>query len=143
MAGLVTLGAETLGGLRRRFAFDTRLTKIPGVFNALSQLQREAGLLVCGPETALYRMDGDEIEVTVGVPMDEMFPGFETFDVPGSRALLHRHRGPFAGLPDVYPALHAAAAEQGLTPTGLAREVYRIIARNDARNVCDVYLDVE
>ena len=143
MAELVTLAPQTLGGLRRRFAFDTRLTQIPGVFDALSKLQREAGLLVCGPETALYRMDGSEIEVTVGVPMDEMFPGFEAYEVPGTRALLHRHRGPFAGLPEVYPALHAAAAEQGLTPTGLAREVYRIIARNDARNVCDVYLDIE
>ena len=132
-----------LGGVRRRFAFDERLGKIPGVFDELGQVQQAAGLLVSGPETALYVMDGDQIEVTVGVPMDEMLPGFEQFDVPASRALCHRHRGPFAGLPEVYPMLHAAAAEQGLTPTGLAREVYRIIARDDARNVCDVYLDVE
>ncbi|MEL6564583.1 MAG: GyrI-like domain-containing protein [Pseudomonadota bacterium] len=143
MADLVTLAAETLGGVRRRFAFDQRLSQIPGAFDALSTLQQKAGLILCGPEMALYRMDGDEIEVTVGVPMDEMFPGFEPFELPGSRALYHRHRGPFAGLPEVYPKLHAAAAEQGLTPTGLAREVYRIIARDDARNVCDVYLDVE
>ncbi|WP_299693161.1 GyrI-like domain-containing protein [uncultured Tateyamaria sp.] len=143
MAELVTLDPVTLGGLRRRFAFDERLSKIPSAFDALGGLQREAGLLACGPETALYRVEGDEIEVTVGVPMDVMLPGFEAIEVPGSRALMHRLRGPFSGLPQVYPALHAAAAEQGLTPTGLAREVYRIIARNDAHNVCDVYLDVE
>ena len=143
MAELVTLDPLTLGGLRRRFGFDVRLTMIPGAFEALGALQRDAGLMACGPETALYRVEGDEIEVTVGVPMDEMLPGFERFDVPGTRALKHRHRGPFAGLPQVYPALHEAAAAQGLTPTGQSREVYRIIARNDAHNVCDVYLDVE
>ena len=143
MADVVTLDPVTLGGLRRRFAFDTRLSEIPSAFQALGALQRDAGLLACGPETALYRVEGDEIEVTVGVPMDDMLPGFERFDVPGARALKHRHTGPFAGLPQVYPALQRAAADLGLDPTGQSREVYRIIARNDAQNVCDVYLDVK
>ncbi|WP_415920240.1 GyrI-like domain-containing protein [Tateyamaria sp. SN6-1] len=143
MAEVVTLDALVLGGVRRRFPVVERLALIPSAFDALSVLQRRAGILVSGPETALYQIMGDDIEVTVGVPMDEMLPGFERFEIARARALWHRHRGPLAGLPQVYQMLHAEADAQGLTPTGIAREAYRIIAENDAHNVCDVYLDVE
>ena len=142
MAELVTLPKMALGGIRQTVPFATRLEEIPKVFEAMMEIHKAAGIIVAGPETALYRVTGEQMEVWVGVPMDDLLPGYEGFEAPESRALVIRHRGPFSELPEVYPRLWAAAEAQGLAPSGLAREVYRIIAKDPARNVCDVYLDV-
>lgn len=143
MADLVSLNAETLGGINRRVAFETRQSEIPGIFGEMDQLCESAGLFFAGPQVALYRIDGDDMDVSVGVPMEEPLPGFSGFEAPATRALCIRHRGAFDLLHTVYPKLHSAAAEQGLQPTGLAREVYRLIARDAKWNVTDVYLDVQ
>ena len=142
MVELVTVEPLVLGGFQRRVPFAERLERIPEAFAELGRRQKAAGLLFAGPETALYRMVGNDVKVTLGVPMDDLFPGFEPIGMPGGRALWHRHRGPFAGLADVYPMLHREAERMELQVTGMTREIYRIVARDPKRNVCDVYMDV-
>jgi effector-binding domain-containing protein len=144
MCELVSLEPLSLGGLRQVVPFETRADHIPPLFDEMVGKYKAAGIMVAGPEIALYRMiSAEEIEVTIGIVMQDLLPGFDRFETPATRALRTHHTGAFNTLKDVYPVLHAAAAEQGLKPTGLAREVYRIIAHNADHNLCDVYLDVE
>lgn len=142
MADLVTLPPQRLGGIIDTVPFAERLALIPDIFGRLDAAIGLAGFFFVGPQTALYRIDGDQMEVRVGVPLDQPLPGFEMFDAPGSRALMQRHRGGFDGLPGVYQSLNAEATDQGLTRGTWAREVYRQVARDPALNVIDIHMDV-
>jgi len=144
MVEIVDVPGAALGGLRRVVPFEDRLERIPAVFQELMAVHKSNGLLFVGPEMALYRMVSEtDLEVLVGVPMDDLLPGYETVAMPAGRALWRRHRGDFSGLPEVYGQLFGAAEAQGLTATGVGREIYRLIAKDSSHNVCDVYVDIE
>lgn len=135
--------ALQLGGVRAVLPFAERLYRIPPMFDELTRLQQEAGILAAGCSIALYRMlDEDRIEVSVGMEMDDLLEGFERFDAPQTPALRFRHKGSFAGLPEAYRQLSAYVEEQGIMPSGLKREVNKLIAQDERHNVVDVYLDL-
>ncbi|WP_415403281.1 hypothetical protein [Tateyamaria sp. SN3-11] len=142
MADLVTLDPVQLGGVVDTVPFAERMRLIPDVFGRMDALIGQAGFFFVGPQTALYRIDGDEMEVRVGVPLDRALPGFEMFEAPGSEALHHTLRGGFDGLPQIYQDLSAQAKALGKVRGLWAREVYRQVARDPALNVIDVYMDV-
>ena len=142
MADLVTLPPETLGGVTDTVPFARRFQLIPDVFGRMDSLMGQSGIFYAGPQTALYRVDGDDMEIRVGIALPKPLPGFEMFDVAETQALHMRHHGAFDTLPGVYQALTAEVEAQGLTRTGWAREVYRFVAKDASLNICDVYMDV-
>ncbi|MEL7131868.1 MAG: GyrI-like domain-containing protein [Pseudomonadota bacterium] len=142
MADLITLPAQSLGGVTDTVPFARRFQLVPDVFGRMDALLGRAGIFYAGPQTALYRMTGDDLEIRIGVALPKPLPGFEMFDVAEARALHMRHAGAFDGLPRVYQALTAAVEERGLRRTGWAREVYRFVAKDASLNICDVYMDV-
>ena len=142
MADLVTLPPETLGGVTDTVPFARRFQLIPDVFGRMDSLMGQSGIFYAGPQTALYRVDGDDMEIRVGIALPKPLPGFEMFDVAETRALHLRHEGPFDTLPGVYQALSADMDARGLTRGGWAREVYRFVAKDASLNICDVYMDV-
>ncbi|WP_299282294.1 GyrI-like domain-containing protein [uncultured Tateyamaria sp.] len=142
MAELVSLDTVTLGGVVETVPFADRLRLIPNIFGRLDAAIGQAGFFYVGPQTALYRIEGDQMEVRAGVPLDAPLPGFEMFEAPGSEALMHRHRGGFDGLAQVYQDLSAEIANLGRMRGTWAREIYRQVARNADLNVVDVYIDV-
>ena len=107
MADLVSLPSETLGGVVDRVPFARRFQLIPDVFGRMDALLGQSGIFYAGPQTALYRVDGDHMDIRIGVPLPRRLPGFEMFDVAATQALHMRHSGPFDTLPGVYQALNA------------------------------------
>jgi len=142
MADLVSLPSERLGGVTDTVPFGDRFRLIPDVFGRMDSALGQAGIFFAGPQTALYRVDGDDMEIRIGVALPKPLPGFEMFDVPATQALHSRHHGGFDTLPRVYQALNAEVEARGLTRTGWAREVYRFVAKDARLNICDVYMDV-
>ena len=142
MADLVTLPPETLGGVTDTVPFARRFQLIPDVFGRMDSLLGQSGIFYAGPQTALYRVDGDDLEIRIGVTLPKPLPGFEMFEVAETQALHLRHEGAFDTLPQVYQALTAEIEEQGFSRTGWAREVYRFVAKDASLNICDVYMDV-
>ena len=142
MAERVTLEPVQLGGVVDTVPFAERMRLIPDVFGRMDALIGQAGFFFIGPQTALYRIDGDEMEVRVGVPLDRPLPGFEMFEAPGATALHHRLRGGFDQLPQIYQDLNAQAEAEGAQRGTWAREIYRQVARDPALNVIDIYMDV-
>jgi len=77
---------------------------------------------LCGPP----EQDGT-MELAVGWPTvsaEEPPPPLERLVRHGCRAVVYRHAGPYSGLPEVYAALVAAIADDGLRPAGSPWEVY-------------------
>ncbi|APX11147.1 hypothetical protein [Tateyamaria omphalii] len=142
MADLFTLPAETLGGVIDTVPFAKRFQLIPDVFGRMDSAMAQAGIFFAGPQTALYRVTGEDMDIRIGVALRKPMPGFEMFDVAETRALHMRHHGAFDTLPQVYQALTAEVEARGLTRTGWAREVYRFMASESSLNICDVYMDV-
>lgn len=142
MADLVILPPETLGGVIDTVPFAQRFQYIPDVFGRMDAALGQSGIFFAGPQTALYRVDGDDMEIRIGVALPKPLPGFQMFDVAESQALHMRHHGAFGTLPTVYKALTAEVEARSLTRTGWAREVYRFMAKDSALNICDVYVDV-
>lgn len=142
MPDLVSLPALRLGGVIETVPFVDRLDRVPPLFARMDALMEAAGLFYAGPQTALYRADGDAMEVRVGIPLDLALPGFEMFEVSATDALQLRHRGPFDGLPAVYDALKAEIEARGVQRGPWARETYVMVARDPALNVVDVAIDI-
>ncbi|MEL6452038.1 MAG: GyrI-like domain-containing protein [Pseudomonadota bacterium] len=142
MPDLVHIPARQLAGVVETVPFADRLRLIPDIFARLDAAIGQAGFFFVGPQTALYRIAGDEMEVRAGVPLDQPLPGFEMFEAPASDALRVRHRGGFGGLPQVYQDITAAITDRGLARGTWAREVYLQVARAPELTVVDVSIDV-
>lgn len=139
---LVKFDAVRMGGIVRMIPMIDRMQRIPTLFEALDDALDRAQVFYAGPQTALYRIDGDRMEVRIGVPLFQPLDGFEMFDTPAGRALCQRVTGPLNGLPGVYRSLTDEISALGLTRGTWAREVYRFIAKDAALNVTDVSIDV-
>ena len=122
--------------------FAKRFQLIPDVFGRMDSLMGQSGIFFAGPQTALYKVDGDDMEIRVGVALPKLLPGFQMFDMAETQALHMRHHGAFDTLPQVYQTLSAEVEAQGLIRSGWAREVYRFTAKDSSLNICDVYMDV-
>jgi len=131
-----------MGGIVRTIPMVTRMQLIPVLFERLDDALDKASVFYAGPQTALYRIDGDEMEVRIGVPLFQPIDGFDMFDAPGGNALCQRVFGPLEGLPGIYRSLSDEIHARGLTRGTWAREIYRFIARDAALNVTDVSVDV-
>lgn len=142
MPKLVSFEASQLGGIIDRVPMVARMQLIPGIFARLDDALDRANVFYAGPQTALYRIDGEEMEVRVGVPLFQPIVGFEMFEAPTGRGLCERVNGPLDDLPATYRAITDEMNALGLTRGVWAREIYRFIARDSAMNVTDVSIDV-
>lgn len=142
MPDLIKHETVQMGGIVETVPMIARMQLIPTLFERLDDALDRASIFFAGPQTALYRIDGDEMEVRIGVPLFEPIDGFEMFEAPGARALCQRVTGPLDDLPRVYRALTGEIRARGLTRGTWAREVYRFIARDAVLNVTDVSIDV-
>ncbi|MEL6809324.1 MAG: hypothetical protein AAFO97_16235 [Pseudomonadota bacterium] len=142
MPDLIRIEPARMGGIVRTIPMVTRMQLIPVLFERLDDALDRASVFFAGPQTALYRIDGEEMEVRIGVPLYQPIDGFDMFDAPGGNALCQRVLGPLDGLPSVYRSLTDEIAARGLTRGVWAREVYRFIAKDAALNVTDVSIDV-
>lgn len=142
MPELVTFEAVQMGGIIDRVPMIARMQLIPGIFARLDNALDRAEVFYAGPQTALYRIDGEEMEVRVGVPLFRPLAGFEMFEAPAGRGLSQRVHGPLGDLPATYRAITDEISALGMTRGVWAREVYRFIARDDALNVTDVSIDI-
>ena len=87
----------------------------PRLFGRLAEL----GVEPAGPPYIRYLRTGEELELELGIPAAGQDSG-----LPGCRAAVLRHVGPFSGLRDACAALEAWVAEQGLEPAGPFWETY-------------------
>jgi len=142
MPDLIRIEPVQMGGIVRTVPMIARMQLIPVLFERLDDALDRANVFFAGPQTALYRIEGDEMEVRVGVPLFEPIEGFEMFEAPAANALCERVRGPLDDLPLVYRSLTEEISARGLTRGAWAREVYRFIARDTHLNVTDVSIDV-
>ena len=142
MPDLIRIDPVQMGGIVDVIPMVGRMQLIPAIFERLDDALDRANVFYAGPQTALYRIDGDTMEVRIGVPVFQPIDGFEMFEVPGANALCQRVNGPLDGLPGVYRGLSADMTARGLTRGTWAREVYRFIAKDAQLNVTDVSIDV-
>lgn len=142
MPELVRFGPCQMGGIVDRVPMVARMQIIPTLFERLDDALDRANVFYAGPQTALYRIDGEEMEVRIGVPLFQPIDGFEMFDAPAGRALCQRVTGPLGDLPALYRSLTDEISALGMTRGIWAREVYRFIARDVSLNVTDVSIDV-
>jgi effector-binding domain-containing protein len=73
------------------------------------------------------RPDGGEIEVSIGVPLEhpvESIPEAELVELPGGPAAVHVYKGPYQGLPAIYPELAEWIRQSGYRGAESPREVY-------------------
>ncbi len=142
MPELVTHHACQMGGIVATVPMIARMEMIPTLFERLDDALDKANVFFAGPQTALYRISGEQMEVRVGVPLFEPVPGFEMFEAPAGRGLCQRVNGPLSDLPALYRTLTEEISALGMTRGIWAREIYRFIAKDARMNVTDVSIDI-
>lgn len=80
-------------------------------------VQASGARMMAAPFGYYPRMPGDTIEVVIGVPVDREIAaegGVEPFALPGGKAVVGTHVGPYDGLPDAYRQLTEWAQREGI-----------------------------
>ena len=117
---------------------STPLEKLPEVMGAcygeIMQYLGSAGIRPAGPPFAIYHnMDMSSLDVEIGFPVavgaadttgkqgrGRVRPG----KIPGGKAVVAIHTGPYAKLGETYDRLLAFVKEQGLTTESFSYEYY-------------------
>jgi DNA-binding transcriptional MerR regulator len=120
--------ARTYVALRERAPMEELTKIIPRLIAETHAWLSENGGFVGAP-MAMVGPPGDDdiVELEVGWPVDtpvEPPPPFELATHEATRAVVHRHVGPYERLHDTYAALERAMAAAGLRPSGPATESY-------------------
>ena len=90
----------------------------PRLFGRLADL----GVEPAGPPYIRYLRTGAEMELELGIPVGP--DAGQSSGLPGGRAAVLRHVGPFSGLRDACERLQTWAAERGETAAGPFWESY-------------------
>ena len=111
-----------------RARLDVVGPKVKAAFAALYEQLAKTGNQPSGPPFLVVHAPEDGyILVEAGAPCSSSpvaAEGFESAELAGGRVAVTVHRGPYERLAEVYPALAAWIANQGLTTAGPPREVY-------------------
>ena len=110
---------------------------------AISRYAGERGYVPAGPPFIAYHgFDGREQDVEIGLPFQ---PGIEGRDairvgvIPGGKAAVYHHVGPYEKLPEVRVALQQWLNTNGYTPSGPTYEIYL----NDPQSTAPENLETE
>lgn len=97
-------------------------------FGAVFQYLGELGQHPAGPPFATYyNMDMNDLDVEIGFPVAQKLAGkgdIQSVNTWGGKAATCVHKGPYSDVEPAYTALIDWVKEKGLTPTGVAIEVY-------------------
>ena len=117
--------------------------------NELVEKAIELQLEIEGPQIWVYDgADGNQatpFELTIAIPVNKPTgdPGkFRFAEFPEINCISEIHRGPWANLGETYHKLMPAIMKQGLTFTGITREVYHICDFENQKN-CVTEIQVE
>lgn len=104
---------------------------IAGAFDELTRTIRKADVRTIGPPRAHYHYrDGKEVGFDIGFPIDPddrpmaREAGLLTGETLSGAALMHIHRGPYAGLKQAYCRMEQDLDERGLRGSGDLWELY-------------------
>lgn len=117
-------------------------TAIKPLFEQFSAAMQAAGFVFWGPETALYRMEGDVMRCVIGVELDTVPEGLTRVSVPATTALCQRWSLTLAEFGDAHQALIGYAQSEGLAFGNWSREVYRALHGASGAFECDIILDL-
>jgi DNA gyrase inhibitor GyrI len=94
----------------------------PALFGRLAEL----GVAPSGPPFVRYLETGDELEVELGVPVDDGrdLDGVEQATLPGGRLAVWRHVGPYSELRAACEQLERSVKQAGEEPDGPFWESY-------------------
>jgi AraC family transcriptional regulator len=91
-------------------------SRMPEAFGAVMTAAGQLGIQCTGPAVARYRQYRDVFDVEVGFYPPSAFTtngDLQCIELPGVRAVVTTHIGPYEGLMAAYEALHAKAREEG------------------------------
>jgi DNA-binding transcriptional MerR regulator len=123
-----------------RVAVDDMQTFVPMSIERLLSWFEEQGVTCTDPAATFLKepvlgIENDSLDVEVGLGVPEGTIGNGPVSVktyPASRAAVHEHRGPHAGLPVVYEPIRQWIVDHGLEPGEQTRELYVAHPNNTA-----------
>jgi effector-binding domain-containing protein len=104
---------------------------VSSAFDELTRLIAQAGVRTIGPPRAHYHYrDGQEVGFDIGFPIESddettaRKAGLLTGETLSGEALMHIHRGPYAGLKQTYRRMEKDLCARGLRGSGDLWEFY-------------------
>lgn len=120
--------AQPTLSVRTRLAVQDLGATMARVYPAIAQYLAELGEPMAGaPFAAYYNMDMADLDTEIGIPVARALPGRDDIapsEMSAGRVARCVYTGPYSGMRSAYDALVAFCAEQGLTPRGVAYEIY-------------------
>ena len=124
---VTTLQEQPTLGARATCSFDQLGDTIGRTLNAAFDAAQAAGAIAGPPYVRYFTFSQERIELESGFPVaagtegaGEVVPS----SLPGGRAAVLRHVGHYDALPQAHEEMHRYLAEQSLSPTEAAWEVY-------------------
>lgn len=122
------LEPRTTLGIRETARQSELAAAMDRIFSELWGYLERVGGQAAGPAFARYLAEtADSFSFEAGFPLAKPVPcqgRIGLGELPGGRAAVTTHVGPYEGLAQVYPALEAWIGQQGHTPNGAPWEVY-------------------
>lgn len=101
---------------------------IPSVYETIAQYLGQIGHQPSGaPFAAYYNMDMQNLDTDIGFLNPENVPGrgnIQPGSIPGGKAAVCLHVGPYATIGEAHDALHRWVAEKGYQSKGAYYEIY-------------------
>lgn len=129
----------------------TMMTDTGSLPNELVEKAVELELEIAGPQIWVYDgADGNPItpfELTIALPVAQTTgePGkFRFAEFPEINCISEIHKGPWAKLGETYHKLMPAIVQQGLTYTGMTREIYKVVDFEHQENcITEIQIEVK
>ena len=110
----------------------TRVEDLPALigesYHKLMQYLTELGTGPAdAPYTAYFNMDMQDLDVELGFPVDQVYPGrgdIQSIRMVAGKAVACLHHGSYSEMTQTYDAMNRWIGERGLVPTGAAYEYY-------------------
>jgi effector-binding domain-containing protein len=113
-----TIEAQPAAAIRRQVPMAELKEAFDTGFSQVMQAVMEQGATVAGPPFGYYHgMPGETVDVSIGFPVSTavLADDVEPFELPGGRAIVATHVGPYEELERTYGELTAWAQSEGLT----------------------------
>ncbi len=114
--------------IRTRAAVDQLPQVLGDSFGLIACYLEELGEKATGPPfAAYYNMDMQDLDIEIGIPVPRELPGrneIQPSGIPGGQVASCLHVGPYNAIEPTYSALSEWMAAEGLSPTGVAVEMY-------------------
>jgi effector-binding domain-containing protein len=130
-------------------SLKTMMADTGNIPNELVEKALEIELEIAGPQIWVYDgADGNPntpFELTIAIPVGKTTgePGkFRFAEFPEINCISEIHKGPWAKLGETYQKLMPAIMQQGLTFTGISREVYHVCDFENQEN-CITEIQIE